>query len=641
MKLLFLILFTLAATAADAAEPCFANAKRYISLSKVVIQFNQDVSQQQQESFFKQSEWLSDISRSIRLQHPPAVIARLKIAADDYVELKAVMMQLQSHPDVLCANPVFNNGRDEASVLREVFVKSETADHQKLHQLATEIGFEIIGKYSYDENVFIIAPGKSSSLNSLELTCLLSDMNLFRYVHPNLLFSPVVTTDDPLFSRQWNLLNNGTSLQGSGTAGADMSMEDAWAVTRGDTSIKIAILDSGVDTLHPDLLENLLGGFDATGGGNKGYPNTNFPNDGHGTACAGIVAAVSENGVGVAGVAPLCKIIPVRIFYYVDTTLGSINLGIIPYSTTQWMADGINWAKNAGADVMSNSWGVPSFLFSLLPGPVSLAEDAIRDAVANGRNGKGTPMLFSTGNDDSEPIWPSTMEETIAVTATSMCDERKSTVSCDGEDWGGNYDGELDIAAPGVKITTTDMIGAKGYSGLSYTFDFNGTSAACPNAAGVVALILSANSRVKAWDAKYLLASTADKVGGYNYDQNKYAGTWSRELGFGRVNAYNAVIAALTYTGIKSGKGENHFKIYPNPVVSRHFVMEFALPENSGCAISILDISGRIISFQELNLSSTGLQKMEMSSPSQAGIYLVEMQVGRQRHYQKLVVIGE
>lgn len=633
-------MFLLASAAVCSAEPCFSNAERYISLSKVIIQFNQGVTQQRQESFFKQSAWLSDLSKSIRLQYPPVIIAKLNNAVGDYAGLKEVMMQLQSHPDVLCVNPVFKNGRDEVSVLREVYVKSETPDNEKLIQLAAEVGFEIIGNYPYDAKVFIIAPKKSASLNSLQLSCLLSGMNLFQYVHPNLLFSPVVTTNDPLFSRQWNLLNNGTSLQGSGTAGADMSMEDAWAVTRGDTSIKIAILDSGVDTLHPDLFENLLSGFDATGGGSKGYPNTNFANDGHGTACAGIVAAISENGVGVAGVAPLCRIIPVRIFYYVDTMLGSINLGIIPYSTTQWMADGINWAKSAGADVMSNSWGVPSFLFSLLPGPVSLAEDAIRDAVANGRNGKGTPMLFSTGNEDSEPIWPSTMEETIAVTATSMCDERKSNVSCDGEDWGGNYDGELDIAAPGVKITTTDMIGARGYSGLSYTFDFNGTSAACPNAAGVVALILSVNSRVKAWDAKYLLASTADKVGGYNYDQNKYAGTWSRELGFGRVNAYNAVIAALTYTGIKADGRENHFRIYPNPVVSRQFLMEFELQESSACVISVLDISGRIISFQTFNFSG-GRRKIEMTAPSQAGIYLAEIVIDRQRHYQKLIVIGE
>ncbi|HXH19350.1 MAG TPA: S8 family serine peptidase [Chitinophagales bacterium] len=594
------------------------------------------------DSFFAKSTWLDDVSKSIRLDNPPVVIARLKTRCSDYSELKEMLEELRSQPEVLFANPVLRSAKgEEAPVLQQVFVKIKS-DSQKasLPRLSEQMRFDIRGTYSFDKNVFIITPQKFSGMNSLDLACALAGLKLFEYVHPNLLFSPVVATNDPFFTRQWHLRNDGTPIQGNGTPGADMSVEEAWVITRGDTSIKIAILDSGVDTLHPDLAGNLLHGFDATGGGSNGYPSTTYANDGHGTCCAGIVAAMTDNGIGVAGVAPLCKIIPVKIFYYVDTSIGTTNLGVIPYSTTQWMADGINWAAQAGADVMSNSWGVPSFLFSLLPGPVSLAEDAIRNAVSNGRDGRGIPMLFSSGNEDAAaPIWPSSMEETIAVTATSMCDERKSMISCDGEAWGGNYGGALDLAAPGVMITTTDMRGNKGYAVGSYTTDFNGTSAACPNAAGVMALILAVNPALNAGDARYLLASTADKTGGYDYNQNKYAGMWSSELGFGRVNAYKAVQAAMSYTGIVQNEYENFFFAYPNPVTGNQLTMGFELRESSFAEISLTDLSGKIISQQDEEFPA-GNHSVSINIPLPAGMYVVHFASGSSQHHQKLLFLG-
>lgn len=641
---LFSLLLTLAVVG-EAGEPVCVAAEKYVRLDKVILQFNPQLNEQQQAAFVEQSSVLGAFSQSIRLQYPPVLIARLQTSAADYMELKHIMRHLQSHPEIVFANPVFINEKgDEVSVLQEVFVRvKEDAQQSQLQQLAEQLAFEIKGTYPYDSDVVIITPKKNAALNSFELSCKLTDLNLFEYAHPNFLFSPIVPANDPFFNRQWNIVNTGSSLQFSGTPGADMSVEQAWTITQGDTAIKIAILDSGVDTLHPDLLPNLEHGYDATGAGSNGYPNKNFEKDAHGTACAGIAAAVADNAVGLAGVAPNCKIIPVKVFYYVDTARGLIFGDPIPYSTSLWMADAINWATTvAGADVMSNSWGIPDILFGLLQQPISLVEDAINAALENGRNGKGTPQLFSTGNEDADkPIWPARLEQVIGVTATSMCDERKNPDSCDGEDWwGGNYGKGTDVGAPGVKMPASDILGGKGFSAGSYTADFNGTSAACPNAAGVMALILSVNPGLKAWDAAYLLASSADKVGGYAYDSVKYAGNWSQELGFGRVNAYNAVQLAMNYTGVKNEVAQrNTYNVFPNPVTSETFTVELELAEATATTISLLDINGKLLA-ATATVFPAGKQLAHFDAPLPPGIYFVEIHTSGEKQRLKLLFLG-
>ena len=97
----------------------------------------------------------------------------------------------------------------------------------------------------------------------------------------------------------------------------------------------------------------------------------------------------------------------------------------------------------------------------------------------------------ASGNDGGSPIWPGRLDGVFAVNATSMCDERKHPGSCDGQNWEGNWGANLDISAPGVQIAATDMMGTAGYAPSHYSTDFGGTSAACPNAAGVMGLILS------------------------------------------------------------------------------------------------------------------------------------------------------
>lgn len=455
------------------------------------------------------------------------------------------------------------------------------------------------------------------------------------YAEPDILFTPVVPStqsNDPLYTRQWAINNTGSSQQYSGTPNADMRVEGAWSISGGSPDIHIGVMDSGVDTLHPDLIPNLLPGFDANSDSidTKGYPTPNFDEDGHGTCCAGICAAAMDNAEGIAGVAPFCKIVPIRMFYY-------LNFGgqTIPLSSSVDAANGISWAWQNGVDVLSNSWGVPDSLIPFLGDP-QVVVDAGLDAIANGRNGKGMLMLYSSGNDNSTTILlPARYPEVISVNATSMCDERKSPQSCDNETWwGGNYGDSLDVSAPGVKVATTDMLGSNGFGNGSYYYTFNGTSAACPNAAGVMALILSMNPNLTYDQARYILENTADRTGGYNYSATKEAGPWSFELGYGRVNAYRAVLAAQSTVGVNNYNPKDYaaFVYYDN---AGNPYLNVDVAKESAINVALYDVTGRHIDNLYTGTSTT-IRNMPLNINA-AGIYLLRVSVNGNTYGIKVV----
>ncbi len=207
-------------------------------------------------------------------------------------------------------------------------------------------------------------------------------------------------------------------------------------------------------------------------------------------------------------------------------------------------ADGINFAVNNGASVISNSWG-SSVSYQVI-------DDAIQNAVTSGRNGLGTIIVFAAGNNNSSVSYPANSNpDIIVVGAMSPCGERKNPNSCDGEAWwGSNYGSQLDVVAPGVKIPTTDRQGTAGYSNNDYTLTFNGTSSACPQVAAVAALILSVNPDLTQKQVANIIESTAQKVGEYNYQttQGRPNGTWNNEMGYGLIDAFAAVQAASCET---------------------------------------------------------------------------------------------
>ncbi len=317
--------------------------------------------------------------------------------------------------------------------------------------------------------------------------------------------------DDPLEDEQWGLNNPG--LYG-GTPGADIHAHAAWDLETGDPNVIISVIDTGIDWDHPDLAPKILPigdeDWDFSNGPNK------IPHDSgyHGTATNGIAGAATNNSTGIAGVAPGCRLMPLKI----DLSSGA----------NANRADAINYVVTRKDDfkqiVISCSWRMSSGDFT-----------AVEAACQNARD-NGIILCFSSGNDNGAVNYPGKYVTTLCVGASSQCDERKSFNSCDGEYWwGSNYGPEMHIIAPGVHVTTTT-------SGGGYTSSFNGTSAACPHAAGSVAMIWSADPSLSAAEAQAILQYTADdQVGPPSEDTPG----WDQYMGWGRINLSEAVSAAL------------------------------------------------------------------------------------------------
>jgi hypothetical protein len=326
-------------------------------------------------------------------------------------------------------------------------------------------------------------------------------------------------TEDPWSDRQWALNNVG---QSAGEPGVDINILSAWDI-RANTpgvpsipeSITVAVIDEGVDLNHRDL--NLVEGYDATGQGSEGGAN---PWDAHGTACGGIIGA-KKNNMGIVGVAPDVKIMPVRIAYSPEPDARYW------VTTDAQIAHGILWAATHGARVLSNSYG-------------GGRQSGIMDRALKTARDMGCTIVFAAGNNNDPGIsYPGSSDKVIAVGALDPCGERKNPDGCDGEPWGSNYSSLLDIMAPGVLIPTTDISGQDGYAPGDYFMCFNGTSSACPHVAGVAALMLIINPNLTPKEVQDIIQNTAVDLGDEGFDS---------ETGWGLVDAHKAVLYATYAT---------------------------------------------------------------------------------------------
>jgi len=597
--------------------PFFLQAQNTLMHTHMAVQFTNDSDPALRLSVLQKHGLANEADASTFLYRPYVMVPK------DAVNVEA----LKQEPSVVLISEVQTNAKHEFVTYRENFfvLMRHANDLALVQREAAKLGVEVVGPNQYTETIIELKTDKNG-MHPLEAVAALKATGLFRTVSPNLIHTVSdCSVDDPRYDRQWNLKNEGTPAQGNGTVGADIAAEEAWAITTGSPNVKIAIVDSGIDTLHPDLAGKLLPGFDAFGTGTNGYPTPNYPSDGHGTACAGIATAITNNTLGVAGVCPECKVIPVRVFYY-QVILGEVQ----PWSETQVFIDGIAWQWQVGnADVSSNSWGVPDYILAFYPGSDTLVNAVIDVALEEGRGGAGLPMLFSSGNDgitDTIPIWPARYAPTIAVGATSMCDEHKSTSSCDGENWAGNWGEGLDVSAPGVRIPTTDMLGTNGFHNTEYYNSFNGTSAACPNAAGIAALIVSEHPLMQMWQVRNSLRRGAEKVGGYDYSLWKEDGPWSYELGYGRVNAYNSLVHAATL-------GLDEVQTSTTKLMTFDDRHELVLSDAKPFAWTLTDMSGRMVA----NGSANGRMVLNHVGLSH-GLYALHLEGEGVRETLKVVV---
>lgn len=451
-------------------------------------------------------------------------------------EIQTLINKINNLADVDMAAPVLRWHHVRQAISNKFIVRYAPGTSQlQMDALNQQKGAQIIRKTA--EDTYLLKVDKNSGLNGLTAANTYVGESIVVWAQPDFIYLDNdmlnATVNDPLHSSQWAHVNTGQTVATgttpstvAGTPDADMDVDQAWdLVGGGDHNVIVAVIDAGVDTSHADLKANILYYFAADFSGDNDGPDA--PGDqAHGTNCAGIIAAVGNNGIGVAGIAYNVQIMPVQIFNSAGSA-GSADIG-----------GAIDFAWQHGASVLSNSWG---------GGSVDQAiNDAIHRAVTQGRNGKGSVVLFSSGNDSNGNVnYPAYLTDVVAVGASNMFDEKKNIGSNDLQRWwGGNYGADLDVVAPTI-VYTTDISGSRGYntntgSAGDYNDSFNGTSAACPNAAGVTALITSADTNLTGTQIRNILQNTADKIDLYTFD----ATGWNRHVGFGRVNAYKGVLAA-------------------------------------------------------------------------------------------------
>ncbi|MBQ2175222.1 MAG: S8 family serine peptidase [Alphaproteobacteria bacterium] len=383
-----------------------------------------------------------------------------------------------------------------------------------LSNFANKYGAEIIRKGSLSY-WYVLKCTSFSRYNALELANIFHESGLFGAAEPEFINSIHKTcVNDTYFNQQWNLLNSGQ--YDYSFVGLDINFCEAHTITSGDASIIIAVVDGGIELTHPDLNVCSIS-FDAH---TLSSPSQIYDN--HGTACAGIIGAQSNNNLGITGIAPNCPL---------------MSISWHEWSSAENIAEGINYARRNNASVISNSWKST---------PNNWISEALDSALYYGRNMKGCVVVCASGNDNMEYVrYPARYKsDIIAVGAITPSAERKDMwdlyVEPGIEAWGSNYGEQLDVVAPGIYVPTTNTNG-------SYRMDFRGTSAACPHVSAIAGLILSVNPELTQQEVGYIISATAQKIGNYHYTDtlNHPCGTWHKMVGYGLVDAYAAVQMAL------------------------------------------------------------------------------------------------
>jgi len=314
------------------------------------------------------------------------------------------------------------------------------------------------------------------------------------YAKPDYIARVAVTPNDLFFRDQYALSNTGQTVPGSpgGTLSADISATTAWEETTGVSDIVIAVIDTGVDLTHPDLKNKMY---------SSGKDFVNGDDDAtddfwHGTAVAGIAAAESNNGIGIAGVAWNCMILPVKCM---DQN------GEGSYSD---VIEGILWATDNGAHVINLSLGGPFDDPDL--------EEAVRYAFQN-----GVVVVASSGNESGEVLYPAAYDNYVLAVASTDMDDKQAPES--------NFGPEIDVAAPGEAVLTTVPVWSVPSNYYPYSWTW-GTSFAAPHVSGMAALILSIKSWMGVEDVMNVIRYTADDV-----NTDEYPGR-DDYLGYGRIN---------------------------------------------------------------------------------------------------------
>lgn len=327
----------------------------------------------------------------------------------------------------------------------------------------------------------------------------------YEYIEPDYPLTRTFVPNDPSSNIQW--------------AHKTVASQQAWDLSRGSSSVVVAVLDSGIDYTHPDLAANMwknpkesADGVDNDGDGlvddiygydfynNDSDPMSDDAPSFHGTHVAGTIGAVGNNGIGITGHAPEVRLMALK---FLGSTGGGATSGAIR---------AIDFAIAHGAKIISNSWGGTAY------------SQALSDAIDRAR-AAGILFVVAAGNsganNDKASFYPANypQDNIVRVAATNSSDALTP--------WS-NYGKIVDLAAPGENIYSTKNGGT--YQSLS------GTSMATPLVSGVLATMLAARPDLPYWQQKYALLQGVDQIASMN-----------GKIGSGgRINAYRAVANAMS-----------------------------------------------------------------------------------------------
>ena len=353
---------------------------------------------------------------------------------------------------------------------------------------------------------------------------------------------PALTPSDPLFAQQWHLKSTGQAGNSGPTAkaGEDLNVGKAWQLATG-TGIRIAVVDDGLDVTHPDLRTVPGKSWDYR---RHSYGDPSSATSSHGTSCAGLAAAMGNNGVGVTGVAFNAQL---------------VGYNLLEVSTDSFGADAMT-RDLASNHVYTNSYGAVDGTGLLNPEDGAWSE-AIDTGTQQGRSGKGAIYTWAAGNgaplDRSDYDGQASHSGVLAVGALNNQGQRASYSEPGANLLVVTYGGEY---CDSQTLVTTDVSGSGGFnSGLTpddlngapdYTRCMSGTSAAAPLAAGVVALMLEVNPALGWRDVRKILATTARRNHPQHADwiTNAAGLPVNHDYGYGAIDALAAVRAAQHWT---------------------------------------------------------------------------------------------
>ncbi|KAA3656224.1 MAG: hypothetical protein DWQ10_15895, partial [Calditrichaeota bacterium] len=410
------------------------------------------------------------------------------------------------------------------------------------------------------------------------LTVLQQEKNI-QYIQANHVFRIEQTViNDSLFEQQWGL--------------AAVHANEAWERETGRSNILLAVIDTGIDYRHPDLAGQIwlnsgedtnnngevdsldFNGIDDDGNGYiddiRGWDFTDAPrfidsgdynerdNDpddehGHGTLVSGIIAAKSGNKIGIAGLAPGCRIMNLRA----GTSLG--------YLEEDDVAAAIVYAVKNGARVINMSFG------DLVVSP--MLRDVIRYAYEN-----GVVLVASSGNSAVDVLhYPSGFAETISVGATQ---ENGSLAGFS------NFGATVDVVAPGSGIWSTKK-------GGTYSL-FDGTSAAAPFVTALAGLLLSMDDEMDAEVVRHIITSSAEDLGDEKWDQFFAAGQIHCAAA---LRVLDPPIAELLQPGMDTGTSDEHVPVLGTAAALQieKFVLSYGMGSNPVSWTTLASVAGKIV----------------------------------------------